>query len=151
MKVFLFAMALGFSVSTQAQFFESVKKPSQAQLHMKSAIGEVQPLKQFAFRPSTNLASFVISDDIKETSIITGAGVSAQWLKYNTETEKWNIVVSINALAYGRIALSNESNGKKFMYGGSIGMFDNLVMIGFATDGKKGYGTMGVGIPLNNL
>jgi hypothetical protein len=117
----------------------------------RSATGEVQKLMKFEFRPAVNLASYVITNDVAESSIITGAGVGAQWLKWNTDTEKWNILVSINMLAYGRVALGNESNGKKFMFGPSIGLFDNLVMVGVAFDGSKSYATMGVGIPLNNL
>lgn len=147
----LFAVIAIFAITeTQAQgFFQPIKKPTQGQLKgMRSATGDVQPLTKFEFRPVVNLASYVISNDVDQSSIITGAGAGAEWLKWDTDKEKWSIVVSVNALAYGRIALGNESNGKKFMYGASVGAFDNLIMIGFATDGKKSYATMGVGIPL---
>lgn len=151
LKIGLIALILTAATTTQAQFFQSVKKPTAGQLRMRSATGETQPLTKFEFRPAVNLASYVISEDVAQASIITGAGVGAQWLKWNTDTEKWNILVSVNALAYGRVALGNQSNGQKFMYGASVGLFDNLVMVGFATDSKNGYATMGVGIPLNNL
>lgn len=151
-KISIVALLVAFACTAHAQFFQSVKKPGGKELRGMSAIpGETQQLKKFEFRPSVNLASYVIGKDVKESSILTGAGISAQWLKYNTDTEKWNILVSINALAYGRVALGNETNGKKFMGGLSLGFFDNLVMAGFASDGLNGYGTLGVGIPLNNL
>lgn len=142
-----------YALSAQG-FFNSIPKPKGlANVRKGQALTAVQldASVMNAFRPVTNIASYIIGDNVKESSIITGVGVGYEHLKYNTETENWRIIWSINALLYGRVALGNESNGKKLMYGLSVGAFDNLLMVGFATDGVNGYGTIGVGIPLNNL
>lgn len=161
MKVLLFLLFVVITGTASAQFFSAVPKPK-AKLRVPASMlamnskaqaqaDEASATEKNEFRPVTNLASYIIGKDVKESSIITGAGVGYQHLKYNAVTEKWNIVWSINALAYGRIALGNESNGKKILSGISIGAFDNLLMVGYATDFKTSYGTIGVGIPLNNL
>lgn len=157
---FVFLICTIFCISMNAQsFFGSVPKPKNIQ--QVTLLKKGQPLtaldiavtetEKNLLRPVTNIASYIIGKDVKESSIITGAGVGYEHLKYNAATEKWNIVWSVNALLYGRIVLGNESNGKKLLSGISIGAFDNLLMVGYATDFKNSYGTIGVGIPLNNL
>lgn len=158
MKVIkLFTLFLLISSATSAQsFFGSIPKPQKSTPQLVKALTasqvvEVTETEKNLLRPVTNIASYIIGKDVKESSIITGAGVGYQHLKYDASTEKWKIVYSFNALLYGRIALGNESNGKKMLTGFSLGAFDNLIMIGYATDFSNSYGTIGVGIPLNNL
>lgn len=155
MKVLSFiiiCILFSFACAAQQSFFGSVLKPKKANLLGKSAVTPIADQTQkYLLRPVTNIASYIIGKDVKESSIITGAGVGYENLKYDAATEKWKIVWSVNALLYGRIALGNESNGKKLLTGVSLGAFDNLIMVGYATDFKNSYGTIGVGIPLNNL
>ncbi len=42
------------------------------------------------------------------------------------------------------------TNPNAFAYGLAGGIFNNLLLIGVATDGKNVFGTIGIGISLNN-
>lgn len=101
-----------------------------------------------AFRPVINVASYLLGSS--ENALLSGGGVSYQKLTYNESTGKWSSVWSINALAWGKVALNGTPDTKNFLYGLAVGAFNNLILVGAATDGKKIYPTAGFGINLNN-
>jgi hypothetical protein len=148
-KIKLLAFFLILAGSTQAQsFFSPLPKKT---VITKSAVGrqvETKPADMTAFRPVINVASYLIGST--ENALLSGGGVSYQKLTYNESTGKWTSVWSINALAWGKVALNGTPDTKNFLYGLAVGAFNNLILVGAATDGKKIYPTAGFGINLNN-
>ena len=147
---FIFILILiGFSLCAKSQsFFKPLSKP-------KGTVGKQGVVKQAAttpditaFRPVVNVASYLIGSS--ENALLSGGGISYQKLTFNETTGKWSSVWSINALAWGKVALNGTPDTKNFLYGLAVGFFNNLVLVGAATDGKKFYPTAGFGISLNN-
>jgi hypothetical protein len=144
-KIKLLAFFLIIACSIQAQsFFSPLPKPKVA----RQITGTAADPSQNVFRPIVNVASYLIGST--ESALLTGGGISYQHLQFNSSTGKWSSVWSINALAWGKVGVSGESDTKNFLYGIAGGFLNNLVMIGAATDGKKIYPTAGFGINLNN-
>jgi hypothetical protein len=145
LKINLIASLLMIGLSIQAQsFFKPLPKKA---IITKSAANATTP-DMLAFRPVINVASYLIGSS--ENALLSGGGVSYQKLTYNEESGKWTSVWSINALAWGKVALNGTPDTKNFLYGLAVGAFNNLVLVGAATDGKKIYPTAGFGINLNN-
>ena len=146
---FIFILILiGFSFCAKSQsFFKPLSKP-------KGPVGKQGVVKATAtpditaFRPVVNVASYLIGSS--ENALLSGGGISYQKLTFNETTGKWSSVWSINALAWGKVALNGTPDTKNFLYGLAVGFFNNLVLVGAATDGKKFYPTAGFGISLNN-
>lgn len=140
-KLILLLSILAFSVHAQ-NFFKPLEKPTVHHSVIPQAVAA--PQVQNAFRPVANIASYAIPDN----ALMTGAGISYQHLQWNAESEKWTSVWSINALAWYKSSLAGDPNA--FAYGVAGGVFNNIIMLGAATDGHKVFATVGIGINLNN-
>lgn len=142
--ILLIGISLVMTSTTNAQsFFKAVPKPDMGKLKL----GEATPLTMNSFRPSVNLASYSVPGN----RLMTGVGVAYEHLAFDASTQKWNALWSINALAWYFAPIGNEDNTNGMVaYGIAGGFFNNLVLVGIATDGKYAFGTVGLGISLNN-
>lgn len=149
-KIKVLALFLIIAFSVQAQSFFSPLPKAKPTINRPGVARQVEtkPADMTAFRPIVNVASYLLGSS--ENALLSGGGISYQKLTFNESTGKWSSVWSINALAWGKVALNGTPDTKNFLYGLAVGVFNNLVLVGAATDGKKIYPTAGFGINLNN-
>ena len=146
-KLIFILILIGFSLCAKSQsFFKPLSKPKAGKQGVVKQAAATPDIT--AFRPVVNVASYLIGSS--ENALLSGGGISYQKLTFNETTGKWSSVWSINALAWGKVALNGTPDTKNFLYGLAVGFFNNLVLVGAATDGKKFYPTAGFGISLNN-
>jgi len=144
-KLFLLAVSFVFATSCSAQsFFKPIPKPWQKKIGDAFSLASDSLMN--AFRPIVNVASFGLPGSVG----LSGAGVSYQHLKFDLTSGKWNAIWSVNALAWYKVNLDGSVNNQSFAYGVAGGVFNNLLLVGAAYDGKKVFATVGVGISLNN-
>ena len=144
-KLLVLFLTVGFSIQAQS-FFKPLPKATITRPGVARQTATTPDMT--AFRPVINVASYLIGSS--ENALLSGGGVSYQRLTFNESTGKWTSVWSINALAWGKVALNGTPDTKNFLYGLAVGAFNNLILVGAATDGKKIYPTAGFGINLNN-
>lgn len=137
------AVLLSFSCSAQS-FFKPLPKLSKTD---KFALGVSADSTMNAIRPVANIASYGFSNG--SGSVMSGAGVSYQHLKYDAIADKWTSVWSVNALAWYSAPL-NSDQSTAFAYGVAVGFLNNLILVGGAYDGHRVFPTLGIGISLNN-
>lgn len=146
-KINLIIALLVISCAVNAQsVFAPLPKPKTNVARITA--GQAAEPTQNAFRPVANIGSYLIGS--AENALLTGAGISYQHLQYNSATQKWSAVWSINALAWGKVGINGTPDSKTFLYGLAGGFLNNLIMVGAATDGKKIFATAGFGINFNN-
>lgn len=147
MKYILILMLLvASSVARSQSFFKPLQKPQIHRYSLSLTDSSAAPItSENLFRPLVNIGSYSIPGN----SLLTGAGVSFSHLKFDSLSQKWNAQYSLNALAWYLSPL-NGNNSTAFAYGLAGGFFNNLILVGVATDGKKVYGTIGFGINFNN-
>jgi len=140
----LFALSIACSCSHGQSFFKALPKKQAAHGFSVSPTGQTT---MNAIRPVVNVASYSVPGN----RLMTGAGISYQHLSWDEPNQKWRSEWTVNALAWYFVPLNDEdqTNGK-VAYGVSFGFFNNLIMVGGATDGKYGMATVGIGINLNN-
>jgi len=130
--------------ATHAQsFFKALPKKQNAKGLTVSPTGQST---MNAVRPSVNFASFSVPGN----RLMTGAGVGYDHLLWNETKQKWDVQWSVNALTWFFVPVSSDPTNGKYAYGVAVGFFNNLVLVGAATDGKYGMATVGIGINLNN-
>jgi len=99
------------------------------------------------FRPVANIASYGLPGNI----MLTGAGVSYQHLKYDINSQKWNCIWSVNAMGWLTATPDPaQSNPNLASYGLALGFLNNLILVGVAANDNKFFGTLGIGVSLNN-
>lgn len=100
-----------------------------------------------SIRPVANVAAFTVPGAI----LMTGAGISYQHLKYIDSTSKWYCVWSISAMGWaGTQVISSTGQYATISYGISLGLLNNLIMIGPALNNGRIIGVIALGISLNN-
>jgi hypothetical protein len=140
--ILLIGLSLAMSSATHAQsFFKAL--PKESAKYGAAAPGGTLNL----FRPSINLVSYSVPGN----RLMTGAGPAYEHLKWDATSQKWDVVWSINAQIwyFAPLASGSPTNGN-VAYGLSAGVFNNLVLVGVATDGHYTFGTVGIGVNLNN-
>lgn len=151
MKYKLLLIAIIFSVSCSAQsFFKPLPKAHEYATRLSLTVVDSSNLTMNAFRPVANIASYGFSNG--SGSLLTGAGVSYQHLKWSAADQRWNSVWSLNALAWYNAPLSTTSDPSTtaFAYGIAVGLLNNLILVGGAYNGHSLFPTLGIGISLNN-
>lgn len=152
LRLLLLTFSVICSMACSAQigdFFKPLPKPASAAVgHGKFTLSKDSTMN--TIRPVANLASYGFSHG--SGSLLTGAGISWQHLKYDYSTNKWSAVYSINALGWYSAPLSSSDGSTAFAYGLSLGLLNNMIMIGAAYDTKNNIvlPTIGIGISLNN-
>lgn len=147
MKYLFFLFLIGLSLTIQAQsFFQPLPKPALIKAH-HFGVSLSGATTMNVFRPVANLLSYGITND--NGALLTGAGVSYQHLKWDDASQKWTVIWSINGLAWYAAPLSTDQS-TAFAYGASVGILNNLIMVGAAYNGTKFFPTLGIGISLNN-
>lgn len=99
-----------------------------------------------AFRPIASVAAYTVPGNI----LLTGAGISYQHLKWDAVKQKWTSVWSIAGLGYVGAPLDPTQPASNFGYGLLVGFLNNLIMVGPTLNGNKVYGTIAIGVSLNN-
>lgn len=132
-----------FGVTNAQSFFKAVPKP--ITLHFAVADSTIgTPATQNLIRPVANIASYTIPGN----SLLSGAGIAYEHLKWNATTGRWDEVWSINALAWDKASLTGDPS--QFAYGIAAGILGKG-LIGIATtDMKSFFLTLGLKINFNN-
>jgi hypothetical protein len=150
-RLLLIIFSVVFTTACKSQgFFGPLPKPSAAALG-KGKFSLSSDSVMNAFRPVANIASYGFTHG--SGVLLTGAGISWQHLKFDLSSNKWSCVYSISALGWYTAPLStSEGPTSAFAYGISVGVINNLIMIGggINTTTNQFIGTIGIGISLNN-
>jgi hypothetical protein len=121
MKLLIFLMLVMASMTTQAQFFSPLAKPS----HAVKIGAAAAPLVQNNFRPVASVTA-IISDT---TQLAGGFGVGFQHNKWNDPAQTWDTQYSLSALGF-----LGSSGGKATFTGGIVFGFLNFISIGYGYD-----------------
>lgn len=99
-----------------------------------------------AFRPIVNLAAYGEPGDF----LMSGAGVSYQSLTFQTSTQKYYCNYSISLLGFAGGSVAPNTPSQIARVGIMFGVWNNKIMAGPCTDGKRVMAAVGIGISLNN-
>lgn len=157
LMILLMAIAIVSTGSLSAQsFFKPVPKVASHPALVRGAYGVIGPDQPLptpgtdssvnAFRPIANLAAYAEPGDV----LMAGAGVSYQHLTWNVASQKWYCPYSISALAFAGGSVAPNMPSQIARVGVMIGVWNNKIMIGPATDGKRVMAVVGLGVSFNN-
>lgn len=131
------------SVCSAQNFFQPLPK---AKTNPFARTTSVFGTNQWNFRPVVN----VIGYSVPGNQLSTGGGVAYELDTYDAASQKWTAVVSFSALAWYNVPLAQQNPANIIGYGVAMGLFNNLIMVGYKYDGKNSNIIVGVGINFNN-
>lgn len=101
-----------------------------------------------AVRPVVGVAAFSEPGN----QLMTGAGLGYQHLKWNYGTAKWEAEYSVSLLFWAAGSVSPGPQIPAFAVGPTLGLFNNLILLGAGYDFTHGryIGAVSLGISLNN-
>lgn len=139
-----------------SRFFDPIPKP---ELEIKG----VQDNTRSEWRPVVAIPALKLIESTRENAqldalVLTqvGGGVSYQKLEYDSENKKWVCKWSISPMTVLLSANTANDNPIDISYAATVGLFDNLIMVGVGWDfGDVGdrsrlFGLLSMGINFNN-
>lgn len=147
MKALLIVLVALASIGTASAqgFFQHRALPTSLRFGLTAGDSSttVIPTVQNVFHPVVNVASYAITK--AGQTLLTGGGVSYQHEKFNNASKAWDIQYSFNALVWYSVGVGGVTQNR-FAYGVAVGVLNNLLLVGGATDGQHVYFTLGIGL-----
>lgn len=144
-SVLLMAAAFTSSAQTSKSFFAPLPK-----LHLERATLAIDSsnLTMNAWRPIASIVAYSEPGNI----LMAGVGGGYQHLKWNTTSQAWSCVWSINALAFAGGSVAPSTPASVMSVGAMVGIDNNLIMAGPVYNfGTKQFGIgLSVAINFNN-
>lgn len=132
-SLFILVALFAFSGACGQRFFQTIPKPSGEQ---GIALADAVPTVQDLLRPVVEVSAYGFPGNI----LLTGGGFSYQHLKF--KKDRWRVQWSISYITW--------FNLKKVFTGLTIGILNNLILVGVAAHSKEIIGTLGIGFNFNN-
>ncbi len=132
---------IGLLILSSACIGQSFVKPLPA-VRTTSVFGT----NKWNLRPVVNVVGYSVPGN----QLSTGGGAAYELDTYDAAAQKWSAVISFSALAWYNVPLAQQNPTNIIAYGGAVGLFNNLVLIGYKYDGTHSNVIVGIGINFNN-
>lgn len=142
-SIAIIALLLAVATVNAQSFFKALPKTNKLELGVSSGVFGTT---QWNFRPVVNVVGYSTPGN----QLSTGGGVGYELDSYDATTQKWTSVVSFDALGWYNVPLAQQNSTNIIGYGGAIGLFNNLLLVGYKYDGKNSNVIVGIGINFNN-
>lgn len=143
--IIIVLLLIGASVNAQS-FFKALPKANKLSLSATSS--GVFGTTQWNFRPVVNVVGYSTPGN----QLSTGGGVGYELDSYDATTQKWTSIISFDALGWYNVPLAQQNPTNIIGYGAAVGLFNNLLMVGYKYSGGKDPSNfiVGIGINFNN-